>query len=65
MAVNFEVASSSSFQDIKKNHFMTVEAAADINDSIKWKKRLIKSEKYHTMLFSKHYNASFEHSKEY
>ena len=34
--LNFEVASSSSFQDIKKNHFVTAEeaAAADIDDSI-------------------------------
>ena len=32
--LNFEVASSSSFRDIPKNHFMTAEEA-DINDSIK------------------------------
>ena len=31
--VNIEVASSSSFQDIQKNHFLT--AAADIADSTK------------------------------
>ena len=36
-AVNLEVASSNSCQDIKKNHFATTaaEAAADIDDSIK------------------------------
>ena len=33
--LNFEVASFSSFQDIQKNHFVTV--AADIDDSIKRK----------------------------
>ena len=34
-ALNFEVHSFSSFWDIKKNHFVT--AAADVDDSIKWK----------------------------
>ena len=33
--VNFEVASSNSFRDINKNHFV---AAADIGDSIKQKR---------------------------
>ena len=37
--VNFEVASFSSFRDIKKKHFVTAAeaAAADIDDSIKRK----------------------------
>ena len=35
--LNFEVASSNSFRDIKKNHFVTA-AAADIDDSIKQKR---------------------------
>ena len=34
---NLEVASSNSFQDIKKNHFVTA-AEADIDDSIKRKR---------------------------
>ena len=37
VAVKFEVASSSSFRDIKKNHFVTA-AEADIDDSIKRKR---------------------------
>ena len=38
--VNFEVASTNSFRDIKKNHFVTAEAAAaaDIDDSIQRKR---------------------------
>ena len=39
--VNLEVASSNSFRDIKKNHFVTAavaEAAADVDDSIKRKR---------------------------
>ena len=37
--LNFEVASSNSFRDIpKQNHFLTAEAAADIDDSIKRKR---------------------------
>ena len=36
--LNFEVASCSSFRVIKKNHFVTTEAAADIDDSIKRKR---------------------------
>lgn len=35
--VNFEVASSSSFRDIPKNHFVTA-AAADIDDRYKRKR---------------------------
>ena len=35
VAVNFEAASSNSFRDIKKCHFVTAEA--DIDDSIKRK----------------------------
>ena len=37
---NFEVASSNSFRDIKKHHFVTAaaESAADMDDSIKWKR---------------------------
>ena len=35
IVINFEVASYSSFRDIKKNHFVTV---ADIEDSIKRKR---------------------------
>ena len=40
VVVNFEVASSNSFRNIKKNHFVTAEAvaAADIDDSIKRKR---------------------------
>ena len=34
IVVNFEVAISSRFRDIKKNHFVTAEAA-DIDDSLK------------------------------
>ena len=37
LAINFEVASSNGFRDIKK-HFVTVEAAVDIYDSIKRKR---------------------------
>ena len=41
--VNFEIASSNSFRDTPKNHFVTAAeaaaaAAADINDSIKRKR---------------------------
>ena len=40
--VNFEVASSNSFRDIQKNHFVTAaeaaEEEADIDDSIKRKR---------------------------
>ena len=36
--VNFEVANSSGFRDIKKNHFVTAAEAADIDDSIKRKR---------------------------
>ena len=41
--VNFEVASSNSFRDIRKNHFMTAaaEAPADIDDSIKRKRKSV------------------------
>ena len=46
LVVNFEVASSNSFRAIKKNHFVTAEAApADIDDSIK-RKRIRLSLKY-------------------
>ena len=40
VVLNFEVASFSSFRNIKKNHFVTAaaEAAADIDDSIKRKR---------------------------
>ena len=38
IAVNFEVASSNSFLDLPKNHFVTAEAAADIDDSTKRKR---------------------------
>ena len=38
--LNFEVASFSSFQDIPKNHFVTV--AVDIDDSIKRKRIRLK-----------------------
>ena len=34
LVVNFKVASASSFPDIKKNHFATAVAEADIDDSI-------------------------------
>ena len=34
----FAVASSSSFGDIQRNHFVTAESEADINDSIKRKR---------------------------
>ena len=37
LAVNFEVASSNIFRDIQRNHFVTAEAAADIDDSIRRK----------------------------
>ena len=37
VVVNLEVASSSSSQDISKNHFVMAEAA-DIDDSIKWQR---------------------------
>ena len=37
LVANFEVASSNSFRDIKKNHFVTA-AAAEIDDSIKRKR---------------------------
>ena len=33
--LNFEVASFSSFREILENHFVTAEAASDIDDSIK------------------------------
>ena len=36
--VNFEIASSSSLWDIHKNHFVRAVEAADIDDSIKWKR---------------------------
>ena len=35
VVANFEVAISYSFRDIKKNHLVTAEAAADIDDNIK------------------------------
>ena len=43
IVVNFEVAIYSSFRDIKKNYYLVtamveVAAAADIDDSIKWKR---------------------------
>ena len=38
LVISFEVASSISFQDIKKNHFVTADVAADIEDSIKRKR---------------------------
>ena len=38
VVVNFEVASSSSFRNIPKNHFVTAAAEADIDDSIKRKR---------------------------
>ena len=38
VAVNFELAGSNSFRDIKNNHFVTAETAADIDDSIKRKR---------------------------
>ena len=34
MSSNFEVATISSFRDIKTNHFVTAAEAADIDDSI-------------------------------
>ena len=36
--VNFEVANSDSFRHIKKNHFVTTAAAADIDDTVKRKR---------------------------
>ena len=44
--LNFEVTSFCSFLDIKKNHFVTAEAAADLDDSIK-RKRIRVSLKKH------------------
>ena len=38
LVINFEVASSNSFQDIKKNHFVMAPAKADIDASIKRKR---------------------------
>ena len=38
VVANFEVAISYSFRDIKKNHLVTAEAAADIDDNIKRKR---------------------------
>ena len=35
--LNFAVARFSSFRDIKENHFLTAEAAADIDDNVKRK----------------------------
>ena len=38
LAIDFEVAISNSFRDIKKNRCVTAVAAADIDDSIKRKR---------------------------
>ena len=43
--LNFEVASCSSFRNIQKDHFVTAEAAADIDDSIKRKRILFSIKK--------------------
>ena len=48
--VNFEAASSNSFRDMKKNHFVTAETV-DIDDSIKQKRFRVSLNNFHYLTF--------------
>ena len=59
LAVNFEIACSNGFRDIQKNHFVTAEAATDIDDTIKRNRfRVSRNNNNNVLLDAKHKDIS-------